>query len=311
MGGFPGSGPRTPESGASSESHAPHWSYEATQTAFSAPRSRPGGPGRAEGRHEPRGGGPGHSEPRGPVRPAGTRALITPVSVGVVVLALVVGAGTAWLVQRGASEKKVAPSPSAVVNPDGRSGDSEPSAPVSQGASPSEVPSPPSPLPSPPPSSPSEVPAGYVVTKDPAAIELAVPRGWVRESDNANSVVYYRPPVGGRTQFLQFWPISEVGHSSRELLGITMRNRSQSPGYELVSLSTLPGARHAETEELVFEYDSAEAGRRLRLVEWVFRAGDGQQYAFLGAGAEGDWPQQRRLLGTVVDFFALPGADAP
>jgi hypothetical protein len=268
-------------------------------------------------RHEPGGSGPGGSEPRGPVRQAGTRALITPVSVGVVVLALVVGAGTAWLVQRGAPGDKVASSPSAEVNTDGRSGESVPSVPVSEGASPSEVPSP-SPLSSPPSSQPSsplssppEVPDGYVVTKDPAAIELAVPRGWVRESGEGEGVVFYRPPTGSRSEFLQFWPISEVGYSSRELLGVTMHNRSQSPGYELISLSRLPGARQAETEELVFEYDSGEAGRRLRLVEWVFRAGDGQQYAFLGAGTAENWPQQRRLLSTVLDFFALPGSDAP
>ncbi|MFF0741113.1 hypothetical protein ACFYVL_12010 [Streptomyces sp. NPDC004111] len=300
----------------SSEGLGPHWSYEVTRTAFAVPGSGGAAGTGQPAQEETRGAAPGGAAGRARLR-------VTPAGAGLVALALVVGAGTAWLVQRTVFEER-ATGPAGVVATDSRSrgageqGKPGPSGPASDGSSPGASPSASPPGESDQGEGPSasasvvaspEVPDGYVVTRDGAGIELAVPRGWRREQGNGDSV-FYRHPVSGRAQYLQFWAISEVGLTSRDLLDITVRNRSTSPGYQLVSLGAVPGARHPETEELVFEYESGEAGRRLRLVEWVFRARDGQQYAFLAAAEPGAWPQQRLMLGHVVDFFALPGADA-
>ncbi|MGW7415550.1 hypothetical protein [Streptomyces sp. NPDC054863] len=237
-----------------------------------------------------------------------------------VVLALVVGVGTAWFLQRdtgkspagSAGSPQTSASSSALpVTPDtegtgstdgtGSTGSTGSTDSTDEPTAPGDRPIGPG-------------PEGFSVIPDESGIILAVPSGWQR-SEPKSTVVFYRPaeePKGRQgMHYLQFWPISEQNISSMDALRVTLSDNLGEPGFERIRLRELPGEPLAESAELVYAYDSAEVGRRMQVVERVFRAEDGRQYAFVSAAPVGEWPQQYRTLATVLRYFAVPGAEAP
>ncbi|MFI0979921.1 hypothetical protein ACH4SP_23320 [Streptomyces sp. NPDC021093] len=233
---------------------------------------------------------------------------VTPVGVLVVVVALLVGGGTAWFLQRDQGKSPVVtasssqPSPSASASPlpqdetetaDGV-GTDEPTVPSDR---------------------PTDPAAGtFDVVQDPSGITLAVPEGWQRSEDTP-TVVFYRPPdePKGRQgmHFVQFWPLQEENITSRDALLVTLTDNLRKPGFERIDLRDVPAEHFAEAAEMVYAYDSAEVGRRMQFVERVFRADDGQQYAFVVGAPANEWPYQYRVLTMTLRYFVPPGADTP
>ncbi|MFJ6695954.1 hypothetical protein ACIQM4_07760 [Streptomyces sp. NPDC091272] len=244
--------------------------------------------------------GVAHPVPAPPPGHAGDRLRrwVTPVNVAVIAFALVAGAGGTWLALRddGAAPARSTPAPP-VPGSTGAPAPGPTSAPTGSAPTPSDGRTAP------------DTSAGAQVT-GPGGVAFSVPSGW-SESDNTGASVFYRNPDAPGTDYLQFWPITEQYLGSRELLDITAQSHARSSGFEQISVREVPEAGQAEAMELVYEYDSRQAGERLRAVEWVFRAANGKQYAFLAVGPEADWPRQLGPLATALDQFTAPGGEIP
>ncbi|MFJ2739133.1 hypothetical protein ACIO3O_05650 [Streptomyces sp. NPDC087440] len=273
--------------------------------------------------------------PLPPSSPGGTRGLpVGPAGFGrgrgqrvrlwalVVVLGLVVGGGTAWLLQRDTDK-----SPVVTASLSGR--------PASASGAPSDVPPPSAPetagatdeatgstgstgtsagteVPAEPtaPADPA-LPAGFVRVEDSTGVVLAVPEDW-RRSERGLKVVFYtppnEPPASEAQRYLQFWPVLEPGYDSMDALRRTVKDHQGSRNYQQLFLGAKADPRLAESAELVYTYER-DNGVRARVVERAFRAPDGQLYAFLVFSPADEAQEQYRVLTVALAHFDL--ADTP
>ncbi len=240
-------------------------------------------------RTAPAGGGPEpEGEPGGPrarspfsTGKPGPRFRLTSANILLVVLGMLIGIGTGWLVQdRPAGPAKPLPAPPEAA----RAAGPRPAKPGSPSPAPSRPPSP-------------ALPDDFAVVRDASDVTLAVPSGWRR--DEAASSVYYRSPSAPYSRFLQFWPLPESRMSATRALRVTVARHRRYPGFELQALHpTTKGAA-----ELVHSYDSTRTNRRLTLVQRIFPAPDGRRYAFAVVGPAAEWPRQRATLETALRHF--------
>ncbi|MEU8893257.1 hypothetical protein [Streptomyces sp. NPDC048442] len=232
---------------------------------------------------------------------------VTPVGALVVVFALLVGGGTAWFLQRDQGESPAVSAGSPHVSPSPSASPLPPAETETHDEGDSAVPTVAS-------DRPSEVAKGFAVTQDTSGITLAVPDGWQR-SEETPTVVFYRPPEEPKgpkgRHFLQFWPLLEENITSQYALTVTLTDNMHRPGFRRVAQRDLPDYSFAEAAEMIYAYDSPEVGRRMQFVERVFRADDGQQYAFLAGAPANEWPSPYQSLDQALRHFALPGTQTP
>ncbi|GHA66750.1 hypothetical protein ACIQRS_06845 [Streptomyces termitum] len=239
------------------------------------------------------GAGPGGAVP-------GRSRVPGPVVAGVVA-ALVAGAAVGgWMTWRGDRDAPppAAGGPAASVSPTGGPDGTEPSGGES-GASPTPSGDATSATPS-----DGAPPPGYWVGEDLKGFTIAVPKDWNR-TENEQGVFFNAPD--GRS-LIQVFVIEGAGTTPYEALrGASAQGGADKPGYEELSLGPVTGEPGAPSDaaELVYAYDR-EGGRR-KVVDRAFTAPDGNRYAILAAGPEGDWPLQRERLRVALDFFR-PGA---
>ncbi|MEV7612313.1 hypothetical protein [Streptomyces sp. NPDC089799] len=249
---------------------------------------------------------PGAPQPLPPA-PHDTRARsrLVPVTAGVAVAAVALGAAAVWFVQRDDPAPK--PEVHGPVVPSGgpRSGSPQQETPAPSADAPSADPSgapsgtatgipsgPPSGAPSGtgaptsgasgfPSPAPSDPAGAHRTVQDSDGFTIAVPQGWNREK--TGSGVFYRAP--DRTALLQVFRVSEADLSPLDAVRAASENlRSQpnTPDYTEISVGTVGGSSGAA--ELVYEYDSAESRGRRHGIERVFHAADGSKWAVLAAG---------------------------
>lgn len=234
------------------------------------PRWQPEGPGHGAGDHpaDRLSDGPGHDPGRDP---APYRPWRMPLLVALCSAVLSGAAVAGWLALADDDPKAPAAPPSASGASGARSG--PPAASPSGGGSAS-----PSASPSPTPGTPSP---SYAVVHNDSGFSVAVPEGWRPSTGETGSGSFYRPP-GDRTALLQIFRITEPGSvGSCDLLRTSSRGLDDgNPGYREVSVGELS----AGSCELVYEYDSAEAGGRRRGIERIVVAPDGRRWALLAAG---------------------------
>ncbi|MER5869036.1 hypothetical protein [Streptomyces sp. NPDC002044] len=239
-------------------------------------------------------GGPGYGPPYGPGSggPGPQRPWRTPLLVALC-SAVVSGAAVAgWLALADDDPKTPAAPPSA----SGASGTRSGPAPASPSGEASPSPSP-SPTPSPTPGTPSP---SYSVARSDNGFSVAVPEGWRPSTGETGSGAFYRPP-GDRTALLQVFRVTEpAGVGSCELLRTSSRGLDDgNPGYREVSVGELP----AGSCELVYEYDSAEAGGRRQGIERIVVTPGGQRWALLAAGPAAEPEVVRAHLTAAVESF--------
>ncbi|MCX4982957.1 hypothetical protein [Streptomyces sp. NBC_00572] len=249
----------------------------------------------------------GWQYPTGTAAPAARPRSRAAVAAGVAVAVLVAGSVGGWLFwgRDDGGRSPAAGGPAVSVSaPQDTTGTSDPTADPPSGT-PSDAPSDsasPSGTATPADGAP---PAGYRVVEDLKGFTIAVPDGWDRtESDQG---VFYNAP--DRRSLLQVFVVTEAGPTPYEALrGTSEANRSTKTGYREISLERLtgePGAP-ADAAELVYAYTRDDGSRR-KVVDRAFTAADGNRFAILAAGPEGDWPKQRESLRVAVEFFR-PGA---
>ncbi|MFI8434989.1 serine/arginine repetitive matrix protein 2 [Streptomyces sp. NPDC079020] len=143
------------------------------------------------------------------------------------------------------------------------------------------------------------LPPGYADTDDREGFRIAVPREWdVRTEDKG--AVFYKSADG--VELIQIFRIAEpitavdaVGRASEEL--------SSNPGFEEISRGPVESPGGGEAAELVYAYDSKETGGRRQVIERVFTASDGRLYAVLVGAADTEWPRQEEILDVAVTHF--------
>ncbi|MCY0941698.1 hypothetical protein [Streptomyces antarcticus] len=269
----------------------PRWQPEGTGDGAADHAAGAGGPGGPEygpgpGYGTAYGPGSGGSGP-GPHRPWRTPLLVALCS------ALVSGAAVAgWLALADDDPKTPAAPPSASGASGTRSGPATASPSGETSPSPS-----PSPTPSPTPGTPSP---SYSVVRSDNGFSVAVPEGWRPSTGETGSGAFYRPP-GDRSALLQVFRITEpAGVGSCDLLRTSSRGLDDgNPGYREVSVGELS----AGSCELVYEYDSAEAGGRRRGIERIVVAPDGRRWALLAAGPAAEPEVVRARLTAAAESF--------
>ncbi|MFD3549847.1 hypothetical protein ACFWUW_30415 [Streptomyces sp. NPDC058655] len=231
-------------------------------------------------------GGSGGPGPR-PYRPWRTPLLV---ALGSALVGASAVAG--WLALDKGDPKAPAPPPTASGATDAQPG------PTGASASPSGSPGP-SPSPTAAPATGTPDPA-YTVLHNEKGFSVAVPAGWRASTDETGSGSFYRPP-GDRTALLQVFRVTEPDSSGAcELLRLSSRGLDDgNPGYRELSVDPLP----AGGCELVYEYDSAEAGGRRRGIERIVVAPDGRRWALLAAGPAADPAAVRARLTAALDSF--------
>ncbi|WP_327415900.1 hypothetical protein [Streptomyces sp. NBC_01233] len=227
---------------------------------------------------------PGYTSPSG--GPGGRWR--TPVTAGIAVASVVIGAGAVWFLARDTNDADRAGEKNGTVasgtpswSGGGPSGTASPTASGSPtaGAGPSQVPGP-----SPSGTGPGAGAGGHETKQDPSGFTIAVPAGWVREE--LKEGVFYRS--ADRTALIQVFRVSEPELSSLDAVKqASTYLRGGTRGYEEISVGAVPGGSGAA--ELVYRYDSEESRGVRRGVERVFFAGDGGKWAVLTAGPAAEW----------------------
>ncbi|MEU9082208.1 serine/arginine repetitive matrix protein 2 [Streptomyces sp. NPDC048357] len=224
---------------------------------------------------------PGHLPPSG--GPRGRWR--TPVTAGIAVASVAIGAGAVWFLARDTDD----------ANREGKNGTVASGTPSWSGGEPSGTGSPtasgsptggtgPSPSPSPTGTGPGAGAGAHETKQDPAGFTIAVPAGWVREE--LKEGVFYRS--ADRTALIQVFRVSEPELSPLE--AVTQASgylRSATRGYQEVRVGPVPGGSGAA--ELVYQYDSDESHGLRRGVERVLFASDGGKWAVLTAGPAAEW----------------------
>ncbi|WCD88210.1 hypothetical protein KPP03845_104615 [Streptomyces xanthophaeus] len=228
----------------------------------------------------------GYGNPAGPG--SGERKWKVPVLVAVGAALVGVGVMAGWLVDT--DRKAPAAPPGASGTPSPGPSDEAPVPSPSASASPS---------PDAPTTSPA--PAPYTVVHSEDGFSVAVPEGWQRSHDESGAGSFYRPP-GDRRSLLQVFRVTEnAGVGACELLRESSEHLrgNGSTGYVEVSRAPVPGA----SCELVYEYDSVEAGGRRRGVERITVAADGSRWALLAAGPAAEWATTQEILAAALREF--------
>ncbi|MFD7899378.1 hypothetical protein [Streptomyces sp. NPDC059743] len=147
------------------------------------------------------------------------------------------------------------------------------------------------------------LPPGYQVAEDPKGFTIAVPEGWERSS-RSNGVFY---TTSDESSLIQVFAISEENMTSLDLVQQSSADlAARNKGYTEVAVGTVVGGDEnpaGDAAELVYSYDSDKAGGRRQVIERVFTATDGGQYAVLVAAPAGEAADLRQLLGTVLEPF--------
>ncbi|MEU9109696.1 hypothetical protein AB0D54_36275 [Streptomyces xanthophaeus] len=216
----------------------------------------------------------------------------------VVLGAALIGAGAAagWLMDPDRKAPAAPPRAAGTPSP-GPSDAAPPSSPPAQ-ESPSASPSA---FPSTGGAGSSPAPAPYTVVHSEDGFSVAVPEGWQRSHDESGAGSFYRPP-GDRRSLLQVFRVTEdAGVGACELLRESSEHLrgNGSTGYVEVSRAAVPGA----SCELVYAYDSAEAGGRRRGVERITVAQDGSRWALLAAGPAAEWATTQEILAAALREF--------
>ncbi|RPK59638.1 hypothetical protein EES43_18150 [Streptomyces sp. ADI96-02] len=295
------------------------WETEQPRTCTPPPPPPPAGPPVV--RSAPPGppvppGPPAHAPDQGPYGPGGAaypptgpdglpaqdgtpagrsfRARTTPLTAGLAVVVLASGAAALWFAlsggDDGARDDARGRTSSAVADTTGEAAD--PAA-GGDGAT-----APDASAPDAPPES-SGPPAGFAVRDDAEGFRIAVPQEW-GERTRASGGVFYRPADG--TDLLQVFRVSEPGMTALDAVRAASEERSVNPGFEEVRIGAVDAAG-GEAAELVYAYDSEEAGGRRQVAERVFTAADGRLYAVLVAALDADWPRQQEVLDIAVQHF--------
>ncbi|MEU9159471.1 hypothetical protein AB0D29_04170 [Streptomyces sp. NPDC048424] len=212
----------------------------------------------------------------------------TPVTAGIAVASVAIGAGAVWFLARdtddanGAGEKNGTVASGTPSWSGGEpSGTASPTASGSPTAGAGTSPGP-SPTGTGPGTGAGE--GAHETKQDPAGFTLAVPAGWGREE--LKEGVFYRSP--DRTALIQVFRVSEPELSPLE--AVTQASgylRSATRGYQEVRVGPVPGGSGAA--ELVYQYDSDESHGLRRGVERVLFASDGGKWAVLTAGPAAEW----------------------
>ncbi|MFE9930042.1 hypothetical protein [Streptomyces sp. NPDC005533] len=242
----------------------------------------------------PYGSGPGYLPPlppqSGPVPPSGgpRGRWRTPVTAGIAVASVAIGAGAVWFLARDTDDAHRAGEKNGTVasgtpswsggEPSGTASPPAPGSPTS-GAGRSAGPSP-----SPTGTGPGTGAGAHETKQDPAGFTIAVPAGWVREE--LKEGVFYRS--ADRAALIQVFRVSEPELSPLE--AVTQASgylRSATRGYQEVSVGPVPGGSGAA--ELVYQYDSEESHGLRRGVERVLFGSDGGKWAVLTAGPAAEW----------------------
>ncbi|MYZ38884.1 MULTISPECIES: hypothetical protein [unclassified Streptomyces] len=147
------------------------------------------------------------------------------------------------------------------------------------------------------------LPPGFRVAEDPKGFTIAVPEGWERSS-RSNGVFY---TTSDESSLIQVFAISEENMTSLDLVQQSSADlAARNKGYTEVAVGTVVGGDEnpaGDAAELVYSYDSDKAGGRRQVIERVFTATDGGQYAVLVAAPAGEVADLRQLLGTVLEPF--------
>ncbi|MFE1962794.1 hypothetical protein [Streptomyces sp. NPDC059479] len=147
------------------------------------------------------------------------------------------------------------------------------------------------------------LPPGFQVAEDPKGFTIAVPEGWERSS-RSNGVFY---TTSDESSLIQVFAISEENMTSLDLVQQSSADlAARNKGYTEVAVGTVVGGDEnpaGDAAELVYSYDSDKAGGRRQVIERVFTATDGGQYAVLVATPAGEVADLRQLLGTVLEPF--------
>ncbi|MFF4430794.1 hypothetical protein ACFYZ4_16690 [Streptomyces sp. NPDC001513] len=244
----------------------------------------------------PYGSDPGYLPPvppqPGPVPPSGgpRGRWRTPVTAGIAVASVALGAGAVWFLARDTDDANRAGDKNGTVasgTPSWSGGEpSGTASPTASGSPTSGTGRSASPGPSPTGTGPGTgAGAGAHETRqDQAGFTIAVPAGWVREE--LKEGVFYRSP--DRTALIQVFRVSEPELSPLD--AVTQASgylRSATKGYEEVRVGPVPGGSGAA--ELVYQYDSDESHGLRRGVERVLFASDGGKWAVLTAGPAAEW----------------------
>ncbi|MEU7600160.1 hypothetical protein [Streptomyces sp. NPDC041003] len=225
---------------------------------------------------------PGYTSPSG--GPGGRWR--TPVTAGIAVASVVIGAGAVWFLARDTDDADRAGEKNGTVasgtpswSGGGPSATASPTASGSPtaGTGPSQAPGPSA-------SATGPGAGGHETKQDPSGFTIAVPAGWVREE--LKEGVFYRS--ADRTALIQIFRVSEPELSPLD--AVTQASgylRAGTRGYQEISVGPVQGASGAA--ELVYQYDSEESRGVRRGVERVFFAGDGGKWAVLTAGPAAAW----------------------
>ncbi|WP_406496760.1 serine/arginine repetitive matrix protein 2 [Streptomyces sp. NBC_00846] len=226
------------------------------------------------------------------------RERITPLGAAVTVAVLAAGATAVWFQVRGGGDgHERAEQPSVSTPADGATEDSEDGGlPASEegttGAATGEA--------VPDDSASAELPPGYRLSDDTEGFAIAVPEGWERSQKREG--VFYTSSDG--TRLVQIFRVTEKNMTAEEAVRVASDDRRvHSEAYEEVRVGPVDGEGAGDAAELVYAYDSADAGGRRQVVERVFTASDERLYAVLVAGPADEWPDQEENLAVAVAHF--------
>lgn len=227
------------------------------------------------------------------------RERVTPLTAGLAVAVLAVGAATLWFTlgggdrdgRQGAQGAGATSTEAAATGGRGTGGQETtrtdspppPDASASDSVSPSGTPE-----------------AGYTEADDEKGFTIAVPEEWDVRTEEGDGVFY--KPAGG-AELLQVFRVSEPSMTALRAVRAASDERSVNPGFEEVRIGAVENTGGGEAAELVYAYDSEETGGRRQVVERVFTASDGRLYAVLVAAPDTAWPRQEEILDVAVRHF--------
>ncbi|MFG3262834.1 MULTISPECIES: hypothetical protein [Streptomyces] len=158
-------------------------------------------------------------------------------------------------------------------------------------------------------------PSGFLDPADPEGFRIALPEGWSRESTPSQygiDIVEYRAPDGIR-RIQVFQLLEDSAHSS---VVEAQKTTSKLDGYEKIHLDYVPDPSGNEAAEHEYTADELSgeptAGSAYHVIDHRFEAADGENYALIVYGAQGDGTEdERALLDTARAWFCPPSMECP
>ncbi|MEV6408902.1 hypothetical protein AB0M58_39215 [Streptomyces bobili] len=156
-------------------------------------------------------------------------------------------------------------------------------------------------------------PSGFLDPADPEGFRIALPEGWSRESTPSQygiDIVEYRAPDGIR-RIQVFQLLEDSAHSS---VVEAQKTTSKLDGYEKIHLDYVPDPSGNEAAEHEYTADELSgeptAGSAYHVIDHRFEAADGENYALIVYGAQGDGTEdERALLDTARAWFCPPSME--